>query len=120
MRYLTLSLVLLAACGAEAPRHSDFRLGTTRDQLTATFGTPTRTQSLINQGQPIWGPIEDYWHQVPVGSSVEIWAYHSTVIMEGADTTHVQTGETELYFVDASNSVDGIGFKLDGAVYESN
>ncbi len=120
MRYLALSWVLLAACGAEAPRHSDFRLGVTRDQVTATFGTPTRMQSLINQGQPIWGPIEDYWHQVPVGSSVEIWAYRSMMVVEDAVTTHVQSGETELYFVDASNSVDGIGFKLDGAVYESN
>lgn len=42
------------------------------------------------------------------------------MILEDAETHHVQAGETELYFVDDSNSVDGIGFHVKGAVYESS
>lgn len=113
-------MLLLAACSPDIPRHSEFQPGATREQLTKQFGTPSRIQSFANQGQVVWGPIEDYWDQVPIGSSVEIWAYRSTMILEDAETHHVQAGETELYFVDDSNSVDGIGFHVKGAVYESS
>ena len=117
---VTLSVLLLASCSPDSPRHSEFQPGATREQLTEQFGPPLRVQFLANKGQVVWGAIEDYWDQVPIGSSVEIWAYRSTIVIENAETNHLQAGETELYFVDDSNSVDGVGFHLKGAVYESN
>jgi hypothetical protein len=34
--------------------------------------------------------------------------------------SRAEAGQTELYFVNDSNTVDGIGFYIEGAVYESN
>lgn len=56
-------MLLLAACSPDIPRHSEFQPGAAREQLTKQFGTPSRIQSFANQGQVVWGPIEDYWDQ---------------------------------------------------------
>jgi hypothetical protein len=47
-----------------------------------------------------------------MGATVEIWAFQST--LDG------QPGQTELYFIDDADTVDGIGFHIEGAVYESS
>lgn len=122
MRYVIFSIliVFIVSCADRTPLHSEFYIGTSRDEITSRFGTPTRIQTFTKQGHAIWGPIEDYWDRVPQGSSVEIWSYRSKLNLEGADESYVQTGETELYFVDSSNTVNAIGFHFDGAVYEGN
>lgn len=121
MRSLIFSIlfVFTVSCADRTPLQSDFHVGDTRDEITSRFGTPIRIQTFTKQGQAIWGAIEDYWDQVPQGSTVEIWAYRSKINLEGVDESYVQTGETELYFVDSSSTVNAIGFHFDGAVYES-
>ena len=122
MRHAVLWVLVLfmASCADKMPLHSDFDVGATRDEISSRFGKPARIRSLIKQGQAIWGPIEEYWDQVPNGSAVEIWSYRSRITLEGAGEYHLQSGETELYFIDASDTVSAIGFHLDGAVYEGN
>jgi len=122
MRYVIYSILIVftVSCADTTPLHSQFHIGTSREEITSRFGAPTRIQTFTKQGQAIWGSIEDYWERVPQGSSVEIWAYRSKINLEGADESYVQTGETELYFVDSSYSVNAIGFHFDGAVYEGN
>ena len=121
MRHLIFSIliVFIASCTDTTPLHSEFDIGASREEITSRYGVPTRIQTFTKQGQAIWGPIEDYWDQVPQGSTVEIWAYRSRINLEGADESYAETGETELYFVNSSNTVNAIGFHLDGAVYES-
>ncbi len=121
MRHLifSISIVFIASCADTTPLHSEFDIGASREEITSRYGVPTRIQTFTKQGQAIWGPIEDYWDQVPQGSTVEIWAYRSKINLEGADESYAETGETELYFVNSSNTVNAIGFHLDGAVYES-
>ncbi len=48
-----------------------------------------------------------------MGSTVEIWSYRS-------ENPNGERGETELYFIDSSQTVNGIGFSHEGAVYESD
>ncbi len=112
-------IVFIASCTDTTPLHSEFHIGTSREDIISRYGVPTRIQTFTKQGQAIWGPIEDYWDKVPQGSTVEIWAYRSKINLEGTDESYAETGETELYFVDSSNTVNAIGFHLDGAVYES-
>jgi hypothetical protein len=104
---LALTLVLGLAC-SNMPSPSDFRVGTTREEVLESFGTPSREQSFFKTGESIWGPIEDFWSQVPLNSTVEVWAYR------------VQGGTVELYFVDDSERVQGIGFVPEGAVFEAD
>jgi len=122
MRQLIFSILIVftASCADTTPLHTDFHIGTSREEITSRYGAPTRIQTFTKQGQAIWGPIEDYWNQVPQGSSVEVWAYRSKINLEGADESYVQTGETELYFVDSSSTINAVGFHFDGTVYEGN
>ena len=98
------------------PDHSAFVVGMERATILATFGPPDHEQTMIKQSEAIWGPIEDFWQQVPNGAKIEIWSYESQArLVEGSDET--TRGSTELYFVDDSPTVLGIGFAPDGVVY---
>lgn len=106
-RSLAAGLLLVSALACfPAPSPADIRVGATRGEVFATFGPPPRQQSLHKTSEVIWGPIESFWSEVPLGSTVEVWAYP------------VEGGEVELYFVDGSDRVQGTGFAPDGAVFE--
>ncbi len=110
-KVLLISIALLiAACSRQPglPAASEFRIGATREQITDRFGMPQHTQIFHKTGSAIWGPIEDFWPEVAIGSTVEVWSYR------------VQGGSAELYFVDNSNQVQGTGFAPEGAVFESS
>ena len=82
-----IALVTLMACGAGEPSHNEFTIGMTRSEILGKFGKPQQTQTLTKKGEPIWGPIEDYWPEVPMGATVEIWSYNSRMIAEGKSGT---------------------------------
>ncbi len=117
--YLIILLLFAAtwgSCGApsvDVPRHEDFAVGMSHAEITAQFGEPDRTQNLTKSDENIWGPIESFWPKVPMGATVEIWLFEST-------PSSGEAGRTELYFVNASDTVDGIGFQIEGAVYEGS
>jgi hypothetical protein len=56
----------------------------------------------------------------PNGSEVEIWYYSTRVEQAGDDGSVAADGTTEVYFVDGSDTVQGIGFAPEGAVFESD
>lgn len=96
----------LALFGCESgPDASDFRVGMSRHEIIAQFGEPHGRQSFVKSSPRIWGPIETFWATVPQGVRVEIWSYP------------VAEGTVELYFVEGSPDVQGIGFGPTGAVY---
>ena len=106
---------VLFACDA-APRHDEFSTGMERDVIQERFGEPLRSREMRKTSEGVWGPIEDFWSRVPLGSTVEIWSYRTThEWMAGSDED--EPGVTELYFVDASRTVSGLGFAPDGVVY---
>ncbi len=86
-----------------------------RSELLARFGEPQARQTLHKTFKAIFGPIETFWSRVPDGAKVEIWSYRST--RRGAGPSEVKRGSTELYFVDDSETVGGIGFAAEDAVY---
>lgn len=65
----------------------------------------------------IFGPIEDFWYKVPDGSSIEIWSYDSYAVTNSDGREYRREGQTELYFLNDSEFVDGIGFHDEDAVY---
>ncbi len=116
---IIISLIYLA-CSEPVPEHSQFFIGMTRNEVLGRFGKPKRSQVLTKYGNHIWGPIEDYWHKVPMGAKVEIWAYDSEMNMKSDKNSYMQEGQTELYFINDSGKVDGKGFYIKGAVYEGS
>ena len=115
---LVLTSVVLVACGSGVPQHSEFSVGMSRSEILSRFGEPRRTQSLTKSGDEIWGAIEEFWPQIRRGAIVEIWAYDSRIQLIDAEREIDQQGQTELYFVEDSETVTGIGFHVSGAVYE--
>ena len=108
---------LLLAC-EDLPAHESFRIGMSRPTIVDRYGEPERRSELRKQDDRIWGPIEDFWTRVPLGSSVEIWQYRSTAEWE-ANSGRRTPGTTEIYFVDDSQVISGLGFAPEGVVYES-
>ena len=117
---LFLFIATWTSCGADVPHHEEFAVGMNRADVSARFGEPDRTQSFTKSRNHIWGPIEEFWSSVPLGATVEIWAFRSILTMESPEGSSEQPGQTELYFVSDSHTVDGIGFYIEGAVYEGN
>lgn len=116
--WLVLFSWCVLGCGAQdgTRDHSAFEVGMDRSAVLVNFGPPDQQQTLFKQSNAIWGPIEDFWSEVPSGAKVEIWSYASrTRLVEGsAETT---PGSTELYFVNDSMTVQGVGFAPEGVVY---
>ena len=107
-RILALVLIAIAACSPriDQPEASAFRVGAARSEILTTFGKPAREASYLKSDDSIWGAIEEFWSRVPLGSTVEVWSYP------------VRGGTIELYFIDGSNEIQGIGFAPTGAIYE--
>jgi hypothetical protein len=100
------------------PEHESFSVGMSRATVLERYGAPTDASELKKRDDRVWGPIEDFWPRVPPGSAVEIWKYRTTAERE-ADSGRRVRGTTELYFVDRSTGISGLGFAPDGVVYES-
>ncbi len=116
------SLVFATACSIygcnELPRHDNFAVGMERATVLERFGQPLRSQDIRKTGESVWGPIEEFWPRVPVGSNVEICSYRTTQEWAVGSGNRV-SGSTELYFVGGSNKVSGLGFAPDGVVFEA-
>ena len=112
---IILVTVFLPSCTADPtlPSHTEFQIGASRAEVRREFGTPDRIASLHKRDDSIWGAIESFWDTVPTGSTVEVWSYRS-------ENPGMGEGQTELYFIDNSKTVDGIGFSPEGVVYESS
>ena len=88
-----------------------------RADIKTRFGEPSYSQSMTKTTTHILGPIEDFWYRVPDGSKIEIWSYDSYAVSYSDGDEYYQAGHTELYFLNDSEVVDGIGFHVEGAVY---
>ena len=109
---VALALCAIAACAPTTSSHSDFAVGAPKSELLQQFGEPADRRTIRKDSEAIWGAIETFWTDVPMGSTVEIWTYDS------ADQS-MGNGQTELYFIDGSALVGGIGFSPAGVVFES-
>lgn len=114
---LPISLGLLLGC-ENLPAHESFEVGMSRPYILDRFGEPDRKSELLKKDDRIWGAIETFWPRVPNGSAVEIWHYRSTAEWQ-ANSGQRTHGTTEIYFVDQSEVISGLGFAPEGVVYEA-
>jgi len=107
-RVLFAVAIFLGLACSNPPSPSDFHVGATREEILESFGEPLRKQPFFKTGDAIWGPIEEFWPQVPLNSTVHVWSYR------------VEGGIVELYFINESETVQSTGFAPAGAVFEAN
>ena len=119
LRLSVLGIVVLLAAGCDLLPHGlnlpagdaplaaeiTIEVGESRDALTSRLGKPAERLEWVKQDEGIFGPIETFWADVPLGATVEIWRFPA----EG--------GMIEAYFVDGSNLVQGTAFAPDDVVY---
>lgn len=103
---LAATLLCFGDCTPQ-PDPSAIEVNLRRDEVVARFGEPLKRTTLHKTDDPVWGAIETFWDDVPMGSTVEIWHYQAP------------DGTVELYFVDGSAVVNGVGFAPADAVYEA-
>ena len=80
-------------------------IGETRSSITARLGEPAERMSWTKQDEAIFGPIESFWAEVPLGATIEIWRFP------------VEDAWLEAYFVDGSDTVQGTTIAPKDAVY---
>lgn len=98
-----LCILSLSACTSQ-PSISDFEAGDSKQELVTKFGEPIEIRTIVKSGH-INGPIETLWYQLEDGTEIEIWHY---AVIEGT---------AELYFVNGSDQVTGVGLLDKDAVY---
>lgn len=116
-KWLSLLLLIMFAVGCskanqELPAHNDFNIDMTQEEIQQQFGDPIHKAVFHKNGNHIWGELENIWHSLPNGSTIDVWIYPST--------SNSGNGKTELYFLDGATTAFSIGFSPEGVVYESN
>jgi len=83
------------------------QLGQTKKQIRKNLGEPYVIKFIKRHYAPIWGPEEEFWHKIPLGSNLEVWRYK------------MPSGHLSLYFINTDNTLSYIAFSPKGVVYES-
>ena len=76
-------MVFLLGCSPASTPPSEITPGSSKEDVTAVYGEPDRTQEFTIPDEPFFGPQEGLIDLVPPGTVVEEWVY--------------EIGEEELY-----------------------
>lgn len=87
--------------------HSGILVGQSKQTIIELIGDPDETKNTRKNEKYIWGPEEEFWDEIPIGSRLEIWGYDFT------------DGHLNLYFVNGSDSLTYKAFAPQGVVYEA-
>jgi len=79
--------------------------GQTKEAITKLLGEPVRKRITGKNHKYIWGPEEEFWDRIPMGTRLEVWEY------EFSD------GHLNLYFIDGKNHLDFKAFAPKGVIY---
>lgn len=105
---ITVVVLMALACGKTKNIFPQIKIGQTKNQIKEIFGEPYEINLITKNQEHIWGPQEDFWHQIPKGSKIVIWQYNE------------RDGYILLYFIDGSNHLSYKVFAPKGVTYESS
>ena len=84
------------------------QVGQTKKHIQENLGEPYKIKFIKRHSGPIWGPEEEFWNDIPLGTNLEVWQYK------------IASGHLNLYFINTSTTLSYIAFSPKGVVYESN
>lgn len=79
--------------------------GQSMQEIMNILGQPDAKKMRVKSNRFIWGPEEDFWHQIPMKSRLEVWSYRFS------------DGHLNLYFINGNKNLDFIAFAPEGVVY---
>ena len=104
---LFITIALLCACQSQTAAFEQVEPGQQREQVLAMLGPPDDTQLLVKQSMTIWGPEEEWWHQVEMGTQFLVWTYN------------VPGGRYQLYFVRGADTLTYSAYIDNNIAYEA-
>ena len=80
-------------------------IGQSKESIRAALGKPDAVTNTGKTNRFIWGPEEEFWDKIPMGTKMEVWMYQ------------LSDGSLKLYFVDGSEKLNYMAFAPRGRVY---
>lgn len=80
-------------------------IGQEKQEIIKVIGEPAEKEIITKQNESIWGSEEEFWSEIPMGTSLEVWSYED------------EQGQLNLYFVEGSNRLGYKAFAPKGVVY---
>ncbi len=84
---------------------SKIEKGQSKKAIVKLLGEPVEKKFIAKNKKFIWGPEEEFWDEIPMGTGLEVWKY------EFSD------GNLNLYFLDYGENLDYKAFSRKGVVY---
>lgn len=79
--------------------------GRSKKEIVKLLGEPLEKKFIAKNKKFIWGPEEEFWDEIPMGTRLEVWRY------EFSD------GNLNLYFLDYGDNLDYKAFSRKGVIY---
>lgn len=79
--------------------------GQSKQAIIELLGEPAEKKIIVKHNRFIWGPEEEFWDDIPMGTRLEIWKYK------------LSDGNLNLYFIDEGNHLNYKGFAPKGVIY---
>jgi hypothetical protein len=79
--------------------------GQSRQTIIELLGKPLEKRIITKRNKFIWGPEEDFWDKIPMGSRLEVWKYVFS------------DGRLNLYFINDGKQLEYMAFAPKGVIY---
>ena len=79
--------------------------GQSKQAIIELLGKPLEKINIVKHNRFIWGPEEEFWDNIPIGTRLEVWKYE------------MSDGNLNLYFIDEGKHLGYKAFAPKGVVY---
>ena len=102
----TLIALLLCGCGSRDAAWESVAAGQSKEEVLAVLGEPDREETMFKRGEPVFGPPEEFWHELESGDALEIWTYEFP-----------GSGSFQVYYLKGAGIVGHVAFMEEGLVF---
>jgi hypothetical protein len=81
------------------------KIGQSKQTIIELLGKPLEKKIMAKSNKFIWGPEEDFWDNIPMGTRLEVWKYKFS------------DGLLNLYFLNEGEQLDYKAFAPKGVIY---
>jgi hypothetical protein len=105
---VSLSVVSFSIIGCEqhySEIKGKIKKGQSKQTILELLGEPLEKKIMAKSNTFIWGPEEDFWDKIPMGTRLEVWKYKFS------------DGLFNLYFLNEGDQLDYKAFAPKGVIY---
>ena len=108
--FLIVALFVITSSMADYAKHyseikGKIKKGQSKQTIIELLGKPLEKKIIAKSNKFIWGPEEEFWDNIPMGTRLEVWKYVFS------------DGHLNLYFLNEGEQLDFIAFAPKGVIY---